>query len=86
MLSRETTNTNLIVFGLTRLGLKPMIYCTLGEHTNHYTTDAVFAVITIGGLLYVITSPITLELKKTNDKFIFVLLQKCGLLRGDYCT
>ena len=53
MLSREATKTNLIVFGLTRPGLKPMIYGTLGEHTNHYTTDTVFAGITIGGLLYV---------------------------------
>ena len=22
-------------------GLKPTIYCTLGKHANHYTTDAV---------------------------------------------
>ena len=29
------------VFGLTRLGLQPMIYHTGGEHANHYTTDAV---------------------------------------------
>jgi len=26
---------------LTRLGLETMIYRTRGEHTNHYTTDAV---------------------------------------------
>jgi hypothetical protein len=24
---------------LTQPGLKPTIYCTLGEHANHYTTD-----------------------------------------------
>jgi len=30
MLSREATNTNLIVFGLTRPGHKPTIYCTRG--------------------------------------------------------
>ena len=41
MLSRETTNTNSIVFGLTRSGLEPTIYRTLGEHVNHYTTDVV---------------------------------------------
>ena len=27
------------VFGLTRLGLDPTIYCTRGEHANHYITD-----------------------------------------------
>ena len=45
MLSREATNTNLIVFGLTRQGLEPTIYCTRGEHGNHYTTDAVSSLI-----------------------------------------
>ena len=30
-----------IVFGLTDLGLRPTIYSTRDEHTNHYTTDAV---------------------------------------------
>jgi hypothetical protein len=38
--SGEATNTNFIVFGLTRPGLEPMIYRTLGEHANHYTIDA----------------------------------------------
>jgi hypothetical protein len=37
----EATNTNFIVFGLTRPGLDPTIYHTRGEHANHYTTDAV---------------------------------------------
>ena len=41
----EATNTNFIVFGLTRSGLKPTIYHTRGEHANHYTTDAVHHVI-----------------------------------------
>ena len=41
LLSVEATNTNFVVFGLTRLGLEPTIYRTRGEHTNHYTTDAV---------------------------------------------
>jgi hypothetical protein len=36
----ETTNTNFIVFGLTRSGLEPTIYHTRGELDNHYTTDA----------------------------------------------
>ena len=41
VLVREATNTNFIVFGLTRSGLEPTSYRTRGEHTNHYTTDAV---------------------------------------------
>jgi hypothetical protein len=39
--SKEATNTNFIVLGLTRPGFEPMIYRTRGEHANHYTTDAV---------------------------------------------
>ena len=41
MLSGEATNTNLIVFGLSRSGLEPTIYRTQDEHANHYTTDVV---------------------------------------------
>ena len=41
MLSGEVTNTNFIVFGLTRSGFEPTIYCTRDKHANHYTTDAV---------------------------------------------
>ena len=37
----EATNTNLIIFGLTRAGLEPTIYRTRGEHANLYATDAV---------------------------------------------
>ena len=44
VLSGEATNTNFIVFGLTRSGLEPMIYRTRGEHANHYTTDVVSSV------------------------------------------
>ena len=40
MLSGEATNTNFIDFGLTQPGLEPTIYRTLGEHANHYATDA----------------------------------------------
>jgi hypothetical protein len=39
VISREATNTNYIVFGFTRSGLEPTIYCTRGEHGNHYTTN-----------------------------------------------
>ena len=40
VLSGEATNTNCIVFGLTRPGLEPTIYHTRDEHTNHYAIDA----------------------------------------------
>jgi hypothetical protein len=40
VLSGEATNTNFIVFGLTRPGLEPTIYRILGQHADHYTTDA----------------------------------------------
>jgi hypothetical protein len=41
VLSGESTNTNVIVFGLTRPGLEPKIYHTRGEHSNRYATDTV---------------------------------------------
>ena len=41
VLSGEATNTNFIVFGLTRPELEPTIFRTRNEHANHYTTDAV---------------------------------------------
>ena len=48
MLTREETNTNFIVFGLTQSGLEPTIYRTRFEHANHYTTDAVNYCMQIG--------------------------------------
>ena len=42
MLSGEATNTNFIVFGLTRSRLEPTIYRTRSEHANQYSTDAVW--------------------------------------------
>ena len=41
MLSEEATNTNFVVFWLTRSGLELTIY-PRGEHANHYTTGAVY--------------------------------------------
>jgi hypothetical protein len=38
-LAEKQQKKNVIVFGLTRWGLEPMIYHTRGEHANHYTTD-----------------------------------------------
>jgi hypothetical protein len=34
MLCGEATHTNLLIFGLTQLGLEPTIYRTRGEHAN----------------------------------------------------
>ena len=39
--SGKATNMNFIVFRLTRSEPQPTIYRIRGEHTNHYTTDAV---------------------------------------------
>jgi hypothetical protein len=39
--SGEATNTNFIVFGLTRSWLETTIYRTRSEHTNDYATNAV---------------------------------------------
>ena len=41
MFSGKATNTNCIVFGLTRPGLEPTFFRTRGEHANHYTTGSV---------------------------------------------
>jgi len=43
MFSGKATNTNFIVFGLTRPEIEPTIYRTRGEHANNYTTDAVMS-------------------------------------------
>jgi hypothetical protein len=43
VLSGEAANTNIIIFGLTQQGLKPMICHTLGEHANHNIVDAVIS-------------------------------------------
>jgi hypothetical protein len=41
VLSRESTNTNFIVLGLTRSGIEPTTYRTQGEHAKQYATDVV---------------------------------------------
>ena len=40
----EKKHIKISVFGITRPGLKPMIYRTWGQHANQYATDAVFVV------------------------------------------
>jgi hypothetical protein len=50
MLSGEATNTNFIVFGLTRTGLEPTIYHSRVEHANLYTTDAVNCLLDSGAV------------------------------------
>jgi hypothetical protein len=42
VLSGEATNTNFMIFGLTRPGIEPTIYRIRDEHANHYTTNAVY--------------------------------------------
>ena len=51
--SREVTNTNFIVFGLTRPGLEPTTYRTRGDHANHYATDVVKMSVEHHGLSYI---------------------------------
>ena len=41
LFSGEAANTNFIFYGLTWLGLKPLIYLIQVEHDNHYITNAV---------------------------------------------
>ena len=38
----NATNTNFLVFGVTRSGLEHTIYRTRGKHHNHYIIDAIF--------------------------------------------
>jgi hypothetical protein len=42
VINGEAIHTNLIVFGLTRPGLKPMVYRTREEQANHHTINMVF--------------------------------------------
>jgi hypothetical protein len=63
MFSREATNTNFIVFGLTQSELEPTIYCAPGEYSNHYITDAVH-------LGFYKIQQITDKYVKTNIKFV----------------
>jgi hypothetical protein len=41
MLRGEASNTKILVFDLTPLGLEPTIYISPDEHAIHYTNDAV---------------------------------------------
>ena len=62
MLSGEATNTNFIVFGLTRPGLELTIYRTRDEHANHHATDAIeknqlnlWCIIFVGVILQIVS-------------------------------
>ena len=59
MLRGEATNTNFIIFGVTRQGLKP----TRSKQTNHYTNDAVNKIMSITGYADLINN----ILKKVKD-------------------
>ena len=73
MLRGEATNTNFIIFGVTRQGLKP----TRSKQTNHYTTDAVNKIMSITGYADLINN----ILKKVNIFIVTFFFQ--GLF---YCT
>jgi hypothetical protein len=62
VLSGEATNTNFIVFGLTRPGLEPMIYRTQGKSLHHrymkynndfYTSNSFLNIIWSCELIYI---------------------------------
>ena len=68
MLSRCATNTNFIVFDLTKPGLTFIIYHIQGNHGNHYTTNAVL---------------LTFKTKKcSNIKTRLWWITKAGILIG----
>jgi hypothetical protein len=78
MISGDATNTNFIVFGLTRLGVKPKIYRTRGKHANHYTTDLIYETNKIKAH---INDP-TITLFMFNLSFILVMIVN-GLSDGE---
>ena len=90
MLSGEAsaTNTNFIVFGLTRPGLKPTIYHTWGKHADHYVADAFFTICMVVGhfqcLLPYIYSSSSVFWKKCRNCKNRIGLQKCSWLFGYY--
>jgi len=45
MLSKEATNTNVIVFVSTWPWLETTIYRTQGKHANHYTSDTFYDIL-----------------------------------------
>ena len=80
MLSRETANTNCIVFGLTQPRLEPTIYRTRGEHI--YTCSIVLVLlqyiysynIVLVLLQYIYTYAIVLVLLQYIYTYNFVLV------------
>jgi len=69
VLIREATNTNNIVFGFTRPWLDSMIYYTLSEHANQYTTDVVLNI--FKGKLYLVDWSLN-EVNRFMGKNMFV--------------
>ena len=88
MLSGEATNTNFIVFGLTRSGLEPTIYCTRGEHANHYTTNAVSHLIRYYWEIthLELNDNQLLSLKKTRNSFKLFTVNITGMIYFSYLT
>ena len=77
VLNGEATNTNLIVFGLTRSGLEPTIYRTQGEHANHYATDVVQLIPV--NLNYMVLYSLTQDIQHHVLIGVFVVVLKCQL-------
>ena len=75
MLSREATNTNFIVFGLTRPGLESTIYSTRGEHAHNYTTNAILQIWILTGLIqeYNIFYLLLLQILSTQSVYAKIL-------------
>jgi hypothetical protein len=73
---------------LTRLGLEPTIYCTRGEHTNHYTTNAVKTNIKSHipqmKASWIIKIKVLVELILIKSRFLFMVTRPCHILLHKY--
>jgi hypothetical protein len=69
VLSGETKK--IIVFGLTRSGIEPMIYLTRGVYANNHTTDAVLL---IEVLVYLVQLRIKITIIESNPLPNMILL------------
>jgi hypothetical protein len=76
VLSGKATNTNLIVFGSTRLGFKPTIYRTTGEHLRKISFLYIFKNNT---MFYRLSSENVWQRKKKEKQqqnFLFIATEK----------
>ena len=74
-LAGKTAHTNVIAVGLTRLGLKSMIFLIECEHTNHYiTTSMFFSFKDIFTMTHIISDQYTCRNKNNNNANIFIIV------------